>query len=144
MCVCVCRFFFRQFETEFARCLKTPSQLRYVVAFPVVASEFLNCTSPFCPEEVQAAMATSSLDVTPPVLQRMVIGERCVNAINHCLELTAKEVKQLLGHLCEERMALDDQLLPCRGAGYYLQVGTDWKQPVVGVNWKMFLRHTAR
>ena len=47
-------FFFRQLETEFARCLKNPPQLRYLIAFPLVSSEFLNASTRFCPEEVSA------------------------------------------------------------------------------------------
>ena len=46
-------FFYRQFEGEFNRCLKNPAQLRHVIAFPVVCGEFLNCSSPFCQEEVR-------------------------------------------------------------------------------------------
>ncbi len=45
-------FFYRQFEGEFNRTMKTPSMLRYVISFPMVSGEFLNATSPFCPEEV--------------------------------------------------------------------------------------------
>ncbi len=33
-----------------------------------------------------------------------------MNTINHFLELTAKEVKTLLGVVCAERMHLDDQV----------------------------------
>lgn len=95
-------FFYRQFEAEFTRTLRQPSQLGYVIAFPVACTEFLNCTSQFCPEE------------------RINIGERCVNSINHFLEMMAKEVKTLLGALCDERTSLDDQLLAFRGAGHYL------------------------
>ena len=43
-------------------------------------------------------------------LQRINIGERCVNSINHFLELIANEVKALLGVVCNERMHLDDQV----------------------------------
>ena len=53
-------------------------------------------------------------------VQRINIGDRCVNSINHFLECIAKEVKSLLGALCDERMSIDDQLLPFRGAGHYL------------------------
>jgi NCK-associated protein 1 len=95
-------FFYRQFEAEFSRNLRHPSQLAFIISFPVICTEFLNCTSQFCPEE------------------RINIGERCVNSINHFLELIAKEVKNLLGALCDERTSLDDQLLPFRGAGHYL------------------------
>lgn len=46
----------------------------------------------------------------PFLPQRINIGERCVNSINHFLELIAKEVKTLLGALCDERTSLDDQV----------------------------------
>jgi len=96
-------FYYRQFEGEFNRCLKNASQLRHIIAFPVVCGEFLNCSTPFCQEE------------------RINIGERCVNSINHFLELIAKEVKTLLGAVCSERMHLDDQLFPSRACGHYVQ-----------------------
>jgi NCK-associated protein 1 len=95
-------FFYRQFEAEFSRTLRYPPQLPFVISFPVICTEFLNCTSQFCPEE------------------RINIGERCVNSINHFLEFIAKEVKQLLGALCEERTSLDEQLLAYHGAGHYV------------------------
>ena len=34
-----------------------------------------------------------------------------MNSINHFLEFIAKEVKQLLGALCEERTSLDEQVM---------------------------------
>ena len=55
-------------------------------------------------------------------LQRINIGERCVNSINHFLELIAKEVKNRLGILCSDRMTLDDQLASARGSTYYMLV----------------------
>jgi len=45
-----------------------------------------------------------------------------VNSINHFLEMIAKEVKTVLGHLCSDRMNLDDQLKPCNASAYYNQV----------------------
>lgn len=64
-------------------------------------------------------------------LQRINIGERCVNSINHFLELIAKEVKDRLGILCSNRMTLDDQLAPARGSAYYMQVGRSWLSTVI-------------
>lgn len=55
--------------------------------------------------------------------QRINIGERCVNSINHFLELIAKEVKTLLGAVCSERMHLDDQV-QCRQLSMYGMTGT--------------------
>lgn len=96
-------FFSHQFESEFNRTLKSASIVRYIIGFPMVCGEFLNATSPFCPEE------------------RISIGERCVNSVNHFLEMIAKEVKNLLGLLCSERMNLDDQLFPFKASVYYNQ-----------------------
>ena len=50
-------------------------------------------------------------------LQRINIGERCVNSINHFLELIANEVKALLGVVCNERMHLDNQVCVGREGG---------------------------
>ena len=51
------------------------------------------------------------------ILQRINIGERCVNSINHFLELIANEVKALLGVVCNERMHLDNQVCVGREGG---------------------------
>ncbi|XP_064384719.1 nck-associated protein 1 homolog [Halichondria panicea] len=96
-------FFYRQFENEFNRCMKNLSQVRYIIAFPVIRGEFLNSTSPFCPEE------------------RINIGDRAVNSVNHFLELIAKEVKLVLGQLSSDRMNLDDQLKVANASSYYNQ-----------------------
>ena len=63
-----------------------------------------------------------SIILTTVSTQRINIGERCVNSINHFLELMAKEVKNRLGILCSERMMLDDQLAAAKGSVYYMQV----------------------
>ena len=55
-------------------------------------------------------------------LQRINIGDRAVNSINHFLELIAKEVKTVLGVLSSDRMNLDDQLQTNNASGYYNQV----------------------
>ena len=156
-CCLLCSFFYRQFEGEFNRCLKNLTQVRHIIAFPVACGEFLNSTSPFCPEEVHThthihvavrmhTYCTSSLLLctivytpslptcskpthhTPPShththTQRINIGDRAVNSINHFLELIAKEIKTVLGQLSSERMNLDDQLRPANASAYYNQVG---------------------
>ena len=48
-----------------------------------------------------------------------------MNTIYHYLEMIAKELKQILGTLCSERMALDDQLLPHKASAYYLRVSDE-------------------
>lgn len=54
--------------------------------------------------------------------QRINIGERAVNSVNHFLEVISKEIKSLLGQLSSERMNLDDQLKPANAGVYYNQV----------------------
>jgi len=46
-------FYSRQLENEFNRAFKSTSMVRYIIGFPMVCNEFLNATSPFCPEEVR-------------------------------------------------------------------------------------------
>lgn len=55
-------------------------------------------------------------------VQRINIGERAVNSVNHFLELIAKEIKSMLGQLSSDRMNLDDQLRPANASVYYNQV----------------------
>jgi NCK-associated protein 1 len=95
-------FFFRQMEMEFARCLKNTKQYRYLIAFPMVSSEFLNCMTPFCPEE------------------RTFIGEKAVNSINGFLEQIAKEVKTVMGVLCSDHLKMDEMLHVTYGAGHFV------------------------
>eukprot|EP00731_Ephydatia_muelleri_P036955 Em0363g1a len=46
------RFFRTQLEELFDKALRTTHQLRYIIAFPMVCTEFLRSTSPFAPEEL--------------------------------------------------------------------------------------------
>ena len=47
------------------------------------------------------------------VVQRTSVGERSVNMVNHFLELTAREIKTIVGSLCERRVALQQQVCVC-------------------------------
>ena len=39
-----------------------------------------------------------------------MVGERSVNMVNHFLELTAKEIKTIVGNLCDKRVHLQLQV----------------------------------
>ena len=59
------------------------------------------------------------------LLQRTLIGERSVNMVNHFLELTAREIKAIVGSLCEKRVALQQQVnIVCAWASYMELVHT--------------------
>ncbi|KAL5499329.1 hypothetical protein EMCRGX_G010719 [Ephydatia muelleri] len=101
------RFFRTQLEELFDKALRDTHQLRYIIAFPMVCTEFLRSTSPFAPEE------------------RVSIGEMSVNTVNFFLELIAKETKSVMGMLCEERVLQDEELAPSNGAAYYFKEHPD-------------------
>eukprot|EP00731_Ephydatia_muelleri_P035753 Em0155g8a len=100
-------FFRTQLEELFDKALRDTNQLRYIIAFPMVCTEFLRSTSPFAPEE------------------RVSIGEMSVNTVNFFLELIAKETKSVMGMLCEERVLQDEELAPSNGAAYYFKEHPD-------------------
>eukprot|EP00731_Ephydatia_muelleri_P012646 Em0006g1540a len=97
----------RTLEELFDKALRDTHQLRYIIAFPMVCTEFLRSPSPFAPEE------------------RESIGEMSVNTVNFFLELIAKETKSVMGMLCEERVLQDDELAPSNGAAYYFKEHPD-------------------
>ncbi|XP_065902266.1 nck-associated protein 1 homolog [Dysidea avara] len=88
---------------EFTRCLSNHSQMQYASAFPMVAAEFMNACSVFAAEE------------------RTIVGERSVNMVNHFLELTAREIKTIVGSLCERRVTLQQQLVPYKATLAYMK-----------------------
>eukprot|EP00731_Ephydatia_muelleri_P012654 Em0006g1548a len=100
-------FFHTQLEELFDKALRDTHQLRYIIAFPMVCTEFLRSTSPFAPEE------------------RVSVGEMSVNTVNFFLELIAKESKSVMGMLCEERVLQDEELAPSNGAAYYFKEHPD-------------------
>ena len=63
------RFFCTQLEELFDKALRDTHQLRYIIAFPMVCTEFLRSTSPFPPEEVGVASSGAlSHEMTQPNL----------------------------------------------------------------------------
>ena len=63
------RFFRTQLEELFDKALRDTNQLRYIIAFPMVCTEFLRSTSPFAPEEVGVASSGAlSHEMTQPNL----------------------------------------------------------------------------
>ena len=63
------RFFCTQLEELFDKALRDTHQLRYIIAFPMVCTEFLRSTSPFAPEEVGVASSGAlSHEMTQPNL----------------------------------------------------------------------------
>ncbi|XP_006818857.1 nck-associated protein 1 [Saccoglossus kowalevskii] len=82
------------FEKFFRQCLDMPSQCRYIIAFPLICSHFLNCTHELCPEE------------------RHHVGDRSLSAVNLFLDEMAKEIKNIITRICSEQCALNDKLLP--------------------------------
>ena len=47
----ICSLFLCQLEQKFGHCQRHSQQQQYLIAFPIVNSEFLNCTT-HCSEEV--------------------------------------------------------------------------------------------
>ncbi|XP_070532704.1 nck-associated protein 1-like [Ptychodera flava] len=84
----------RCFESFFRQCLDMPSQSRYIIAFPLICSHFLNCTHDLCPEE------------------RHHVGDRSLSAVNLFLDEMAKEAKNIVTNICSIHCALNDKLLP--------------------------------
>ena len=64
------------------------------------------------------------------MVQRTIVGERSVNMVNHFLELTAREIKTIVGVLCERRVALQQQVCVCD----FLKLGM-CVQPAYGYVW---------
>ena len=63
------RFFRTQLEELFDKALRDTHQLRYIIAFPMVYTEFLRSTFPFAPEEVGVASSGAlSHEMTQPNL----------------------------------------------------------------------------
>ena len=78
-------FYYRQFEGEFNRCLKNTSQLRHIIAFPVVCGEFLNCSTPFCQEEVRGSF------------RKRGRGRQCMEILGHRSSLLHSTKDTFLG-----------------------------------------------
>lgn len=126
-------FFNRIFEDQFHLCLEFPAQTRYIIAFPLICSHFMNCTHELCPEEVSDARKPSvdareycaaniladrhcALTVvslcTFLALQRHHIGDRSLTMVNAFLDEMSKEAKNIITTICDEQCTLSDRLLP--------------------------------
>ncbi|XP_027196492.2 nck associated protein 1 Hem [Dermatophagoides pteronyssinus] len=88
---CFCN---RSFEDQFRMCLEFPAQTRYIIAFPLICSHFLNCVHELCPEE------------------RYHIGDRSINLVNLFLEEMSKEAKNIITTICDEHCIMSDMLMP--------------------------------
>lgn len=87
-------FYFKIFDDQFHMCLEFPAQTRYIIAFPMICSHFLNACNEFAPEE------------------RTKIGERSISTVNLCLDEMAKEARNIITTICDQQCILNDQLLP--------------------------------
>lgn len=97
-------FFSKIFEDQFHMCLEFPAQTRYIIAFPLICSHFMNCTHELCPEE------------------RIHIGDRSLTMVNAFLDEMSKEAKNIITTICDEQCTLSDRLLPKHCAPQIAQV----------------------
>lgn len=93
-------FYSKIFEEQFHMCLEFPAQNRYIVAFPLICSHFINCTHELCPEE------------------RHHIRDRCLSVVSLFLDEMSKEAKNIITTICDEQCLLSDKLLPKHCAQY--------------------------
>lgn len=97
-------FFSKIFDSQFHMCREFPSQTRYIIAFPIICSHFIDCTHELCPEE------------------RYLIGDRSLAFVNIFLEEMAKEARNIITTICEEYSLMADKLLPKHAAPLIAQV----------------------
>ncbi|CAG2121653.1 unnamed protein product, partial [Medioppia subpectinata] len=97
-------FFSKLFDDQFHMCLEFPAQTRYIVAFPLICSHFMNCTHELCPEE------------------RHHIGDRSLTMVNGFLDEMSKEAKNIITTICDEQCLLSDKLLPKHVVPYLAQI----------------------
>ncbi|XP_078390792.1 nck-associated protein 1-like [Cetorhinus maximus] len=87
-------FYPRLFEKMFSQSSEDPTQLQYLIAFPMVCSHFSSCIHDMCPEEY-------------PVLQKRSIG-----LCNNFLDEITKHASICMIELCYEQRNLSEKLLP--------------------------------
>uniref|UniRef100_A0A4W3GXE1 Nck-associated protein 1-like n=1 Tax=Callorhinchus milii TaxID=7868 RepID=A0A4W3GXE1_CALMI len=85
-------FYPRTFEKLFAQNAEDFTQLRYLIAFPMVCAQFLNCIHPMCPEEF-------------PHMQNRGVG-MCKNFLDEISRLTSVCIIEL----CFEQRNLSEQV----------------------------------
>lgn len=97
-------FFSKFFENQFHMCLEFPAQTRYIIAFPLISSHFIDCTHELCPEE------------------RYHIGDRSLTFVNIFLDEMTKEARNIITTICDEQCMLADKLLPKHAVPQIAQV----------------------
>lgn len=97
-------FFSKMFEHQFRMCLEFPAQTRYIIAFPLICSHFIDCTHELCPEE------------------KYHIGERSLTFVNVFLDEMTKEARNIITTICDEHCMMADKLLPKHAAPQIAQV----------------------
>lgn len=97
-------FFSKIFDTQFHMCLEFPAQTRYIIAFPLISSHFIDCTHELCPEE------------------RHHIIERSLAFVDIFLEEMTKEARNIITTICDEQCMMSDKLLPKHAVPLIAQV----------------------
>lgn len=97
-------FFSKMFDNQFHMCLEFPAQTRYIIAFPLICSHFIDCTHELCPEE------------------RYHIGDRSLTFVNIFLDEMTKEARNIITEICDEQCMMADKLLPKHAAPQIAQV----------------------
>uniref|UniRef100_UPI00398F0427 nck-associated protein 1-like n=1 Tax=Pristiophorus japonicus TaxID=55135 RepID=UPI00398F0427 len=87
-------FYPRLFEKMFSQSAEDPTQLQYLIAFPMVCSHFSNCVHDMCPEEYT------------------VLQNRSVGLCGNFLDEITKHASICIIELCCEQRNLSEKLLP--------------------------------
>ena len=90
-------------EHDFRKCLSQGRMLKYAIAYPMVAAEYINSCHDMCPEE------------------RHPIGEISINKVNQYLDIIASETCGLLAVNIENRMKYNQQINSSNAANNYLR-----------------------
>lgn len=97
-------FFSKIFDNQFHMCLEFPAQTRYIIAFPLICAQFIDCTHELCPEE------------------RYHIGDRSLTFVNIFLDEMTKEARNIITTICDDHCTMADKLLPKHAAPQIAQV----------------------
>ncbi|XP_060677133.1 nck-associated protein 1-like [Hemiscyllium ocellatum] len=87
-------FYPRLFEKMFSQSIEEPTQLPYLIAFPMVCCHFSNCIHNMCPEEYN------------------VLQKRSLGLCSNFLDEIAKQASSCMIQLCYEQHNLSEKLLP--------------------------------
>ncbi|XP_006006697.1 nck-associated protein 1-like [Latimeria chalumnae] len=91
-------FYPRSFDKIFHYNLEKSDMLRYVIAFPLICSHFVNCIHELCPEEYR------------------LLERRSLDMCQKFLEDISKQAGSCVMEICAEQRNLSDQLLPKHSA----------------------------